>query len=290
MELGRITTVTIATPDLDKVIDVYSKYLGYRLSSRSIVTHDQALNWNALKTEGAEMIYMQPEGSNDFSFRFVKQNIDSDYIPFGTFGWNAAELIVKNVDESATRLLNSPFEVIGKPADLSFTDQIRAMQILGPSKEILYLTQFKSKLDEFDSPQPRCDIDQTFIVILAGENLEEMQTFLHEKLSIQKAPLMESRIRAISKVFGLPEETKYKSTALAIRDQSLIELDQMPAEASKRNCIPGFLPTGISIVSFLAYDAENELIKYNSNIPNIEKNLASTLHGSSGELIELIYI
>ena len=41
---------------------------------------------------------------------------------------------------------------------------------------------------------------------------------------------MQSRIRAISKVFDLPEDTKYKSAALAIRDQSLIELDEMPSK------------------------------------------------------------
>ena len=147
---------------------------------------------------------MSPESSDDFFFRFVEQSSDDDYVPFGTFGWNAAELIVKDVDESAEKLIGSPIEVIGEPADLSFTDQIRAMQILGPSKEIIYLTQFKSKLDEFDSPTPRCDIDQTFIVILAGENIDEMQSFLNETLSIKKAPPMQSRIRSISKVFGLP--------------------------------------------------------------------------------------
>ena len=80
------------------------------------------------------------------------------------------------------------------------------MQILGPSKEIIYLTQFKSKLDEFDSPSPRCDIDQTFIVILAGENLDQMQSFLHQELSKKAAP-MQSRIRAIPK-FSIYQKTQ----------------------------------------------------------------------------------
>ena len=231
MKLGRITAVTITSPDLDRVVDIYSKYLKYRLVSSTRVSADQAKSWDAKSAENSEMVYMSPESSDDFFFRFVEQSSDDDYVPFGTFGWNAAELIVKDVDESAEKLIGSPFEVIGQPADLSFTDQIRAMQILGPSKEIIYLTQFKSKLDEFDSPTPRCDIDQTFIVILAGENIDEMQSFLNEKLSIKKAPPMQSRIRAISKVFGLPEDTKYKSAALAIKDQSLIELDEMPSDA-----------------------------------------------------------
>ena len=180
--------------------------------------------------------------------------------------------------------------MIGEPADLSFTDQIRAMQILGPSKEIIYLTQFKSKLDEFDSPSPRCDIDQTFIVILAGENLDQMQSFLHQELSVKKAAPMQSRIRAISKVFDLPEDTKYKSAALAIRDQSLIELDEMPSKAGPRTCRPGYLPSGISIVSFIAHDSGLISKTYDSNIPSFEKFQASTIKGNSGELIEIINV
>ena len=290
MQLGRITAVTITSPDLDRVIDIYSKYLGYRLISSTTVSAEQAKIWDAENIEGSRMIFMSPESSNDFFFRFIEQDIDEDYVPFGTYGWNAAELIVKDVDQSAEKLIGSPFEVIGEPADLSFTDQIRAMQILGPSKEIIYLTQFKSKLDEFDSPSPRCDIDQTFIVILAGENLDQMQSFLHQELSVKKAAPMQSRIRAISKVFDLPEDTKYKSAALAIRDQSLIELDEMPSKAGPRTCRPGYLPSGISIVSFIAHDSGLISKTYDSNIPSFEKFQASTIKGNSGELIEIINV
>jgi len=290
MQLGRITAVTITSPDLDRVIDIYSKYLGYRLISSTTVSAEQAKIWDAENIEGSRMIFMSPESSNDFFFRFIEQDIDEDYVPFGTYGWNAAELIVKDVDQSAEKLIGSPFEVIGEPADLSFTDQIRAMQILGPSKEIIYLTQFKSKLDEFDSPSPRCDIDQTFIVILAGENLDQMQSFLHQELSVKKAAPMQSRIRAISKVFDLPEDTKYKSAALAIRDQSLIELDEMPSKAGPRTCRPGYLPSGISIVSFIAHDSGLISKTYDSNIPSFEKFQASIIKGNSGELIEIINV
>ena len=290
MQLGRITAVTITSPDLDRVIDIYSKYLGYRFISSTTVSAEQAKIWDAENIEGSRMIFMSPESSNDFFFRFIEQDIDEDYVPFGTYGWNAAELIVKDVDQSAEKLIGSPFEVIGEPADLSFTDQIRAMQILGPSKEIIYLTQFKSKLDEFDSPSPRCDIDQTFIVILAGENLDQMQSFLHQELSVKKAAPMQSRIRAISKVFDLPEDTKYKSAALAIRGQSLIELDEMPSKAGPRTCRPGYLPSGISIVSFIAHDSGLIDKTYDSNIPRFEKFQASTIKGNSGELIEIINV
>ena len=41
----------------------------------------------------------------------------------------------------AAELASSPFRIIGGPADLSFSDQIRAMQVVGPAREVLYLTQ-----------------------------------------------------------------------------------------------------------------------------------------------------
>ena len=100
MKLGRITAVTITSPDLDRVVDIYSKYLKYRLvSSTRVSLIKQKLGCQNI--EGLRMIFMSPESSNDFFFRFIEQDIDEDYVPFGTYGWNAAELIVRDVDQSA---------------------------------------------------------------------------------------------------------------------------------------------------------------------------------------------
>ena len=58
MQLGRITAVTITSPDLDRVIDIYSKYLGYRFISSATVSAEQAKRWNAQNIEGSKMIFM----------------------------------------------------------------------------------------------------------------------------------------------------------------------------------------------------------------------------------------
>ena len=67
-------------------------------------------------------------------------------MPYTTYGWSASELIVQDVDQLADDLADSPFEIIGPPKNLSFTDDIRAMQVLGPANEILYLTQVKDNV------------------------------------------------------------------------------------------------------------------------------------------------
>ena len=289
MNIGRISAVTIPCPDLSNTAEVYAHFLGYRIVDRGQITKQEAAHWNAINIEGSNYIILQPENSDDFSFRFIEQDIQNDYIPFKSPGWNAAELIVKDVDDLAQKLFNSEFEIIGPPADLSFTDQIRAMQVIGPSKEILYLTQFKSKLQEFDSPKARCDVDQTFIVILAGESMEQMQNFYCESFNLEKASVVDSRIRAISRVFGKPENTQYKSAAIPIKDQSLIEIDELPEGSERRLGEPGYLLPGISIVSFLCYENELDADTYRCSLPNLQSKKCSVVHGQNQEIIELIH-
>ena len=290
MNIGRISAVTVPSPDLSKTAELYTQFLGYRMVARGQITQEEAVNWNAKNIKGSNYIILQPENSDDFSFRFIEQDIQNDYIPFKSPGWNAAELIVKNVDDLAEKLSNSEFEIIGPPADLSFTDQIRAMQVIGPSKEILYLTQFKSKLQEFDSPEARCDVDQTFIVILAGQSIEQMQEFYCDSFNLEKAPVIDSRIRSISRAFGKPKNTQYKSSAIPIKDQSLIEIDELPEGSERRSGKPGFLLPGISIVSFLYYQNDaNNSDAYTCNLPNLKSKNCTVVHGQNQEIIELIY-
>ena len=290
MNLGKIAAVTISTSDLNKMVEAYQESLSYRVTKSGQITVQESSAWGTENLTNADYVVMQPEKSDDFSFRFIHQPDQSNYIAFKSVGWNAAELIVEDVDGLAVQLENSPFKIIGAPADLSFTKDIRAMQVMGPANEILYLTQFKKNLPEFDSPKPRCFVDQTFIVVLAGKSLDEMQNYFHNKFGLAKATIIESRIRSISRVFNYPEDTKYKAAALALKGQSMIELDELPKEASDRFSLDGYLPAGIAMVSFLHYEEGEKLKKtYHSNLPSHESRLCSAQKGKTNELIELIH-
>ena len=109
-------------------------------------------------------------------------------MPYTTYGWSASELIVQDVDQLADNLADSPFEIIEKPKNLSFTDDIRAMQVLGPASEILYLTQVKNNVPGLDLPSARCPVDRTFIVILAGESMSGMQGFYAQQFPAAAMP------------------------------------------------------------------------------------------------------
>ena len=102
------------------------------------------------------------------------------------------------MDSLAGQLAGSPFRVIGAPADLSFTDKIRAMQVVGPAREVLYLTQIKERLAAFDTPEAAAFVDRAFIVILGGSSLDLLQDFYHGQFGVARAEAMPSVISVLS--------------------------------------------------------------------------------------------
>mgnify|MGYP001827348832 CR=1 FL=1 len=265
---GPITAVTFTAPDLDEVRDLYAEFLDYRVVTEREVSADQAAAWETPAVCGRAMLELAPAVGDGFFFRVIQAR-QADYTPFASYGWNAAELIVRDVDALAERLAGSPFQIVGEPQDLSFSTDIRAMQILGPGSELLYLTQFKKAVPGLDVPQARCDVDRTFIVILGGPSMDDLQAFYADRFGLPRAAVMESRVKGMSAAFGLSPEHRYPIAALPLAGQSLIELDEMPTQAGPRAVVDGELPPGISIVSFAA--GENRCLR-----------------GPAGEILELV--
>ncbi|MDJ0928511.1 MAG: hypothetical protein QNJ73_12810 [Gammaproteobacteria bacterium] len=284
--IGPITCVTFTAPDLDAVRECYSAYLDYRVVEDGEIDADLADAWQAPGVAGRRYLLLAPAAAEDCFFRAIEGPANSDYRPFSTYGWNAAELMVENVDAMAERLHDSPFRIVGEPQDLSFSDDIRAMQILGPGQELLYLTQFKREVPGLSVPMPRCSVDRTFIVILGGPAMDELQSFMAETFAIERAPAVESRVKGMSAAFGLSPEHRYPIAALTVAGQCLIEVDQMPAQAHARATIDGELPAGISIVSFAGRaDAAACAARGKLYEPG---GACQLVRGVAGELIEVI--
>ena len=273
--IGPITGVTITVADATAAAAAYTRHLGYRHAGSGRVAAEQARAWHRAGCAGAHYVLVHPESADDFTFRFIEAGHVTGYRAFSSFGWNAAELIVRDVDALATRLAGSAFQILGPPQDLSFTDAIRAMQVRGPGGEILYLTQFKRGLPALPHPTARCDVDRTFIVIVAGPSLDDLIAFYSRRFQIPEPARMESRVKAMSEVFGLSPEHRYRIAALPLRARAYIEADQMPPGAAAPACAADQLPPGISIVSFRSADLD-------AGAGN------GCLTGPAGELIELV--
>jgi len=270
--IGPIAAVTLATRDLEAAENAYSQYLGYRLARRGRISDEQARAWNRPGAGGSRYVSMHPEASPDFEFRFVESPVPRGYRAFSGFGWQAAELIVRDVDAMATELAGSPFEILGPPQNLSFTDAIRAMQVRGPSGEILYLTQFKRELPALPSPPARCTVDRAFIVIVGGASLDDLLRFYTTTFAVPPPQRMESRVKAMSEVFGLSPEHRYQIAALPLQGSCYIEADQMPPAARAPITSMVQLPPGIAIVSFRCS----------------ERRQSGCVTGAAGEIVELI--
>ena len=291
--LGRISTVTITAPDLPAAAAAYQRYLGYRVVDDGALPREVARSWGRPQLAGQRCLLMEPESGADTYLRFVQGPAYVDYEPLACVGWNAAEIIVRDVDRLAEGLDGSPFRTIGPPADLSFSDKIRAMQVVGPAREVLYLTQIKEQLAAFDTPKAASDVDRVFIVILGGASLDALQDYYHLQFGVARAPVMPSVVSVISARYGLPRDFRHPIAALQVRGQCYIEADQMPAAVAPRPCDPGQLPPGIAMVSFeidRLPDALPSALGPAQSAPGLpyDGRRSRTCVGAAGELIELI--
>jgi len=258
------------------------------------VSQAQARLWNLPGLAGAPALLMAPEGGNDFVFRFVELPAEPTYRAFRRHGWQAAELIVERVDPLAERLRESPFEIVAPPMDLSFCPDIRAMQVRGPGGEILYLTEFKKPVPGLDAPPARSAVDRTFIVIVGGGSLAEMQQYFSREFGVPQAPAMESRVQTMALEFGLSREHRFRIAALPLLESCYIEADEMPAEAEQLPAEHHDLPAGIAVVSFhlksaTAVGADGQALPPDSGPPYVGASGAHCVRGAAGELLELIH-
>jgi hypothetical protein len=288
-QLGKIACVTVSAPDLDAIERAYSRNFNYRVCETGTVSEAQAALWGTKGMAGARTLIMEPPSGSDFVFRFIERPADPSYVPLTTWGWNASEVLVENVDALAEQLVDGDFEILGEPKNLSFTDDIRAMQLRGPANEILYMTELKAPIPGMDLPTSTCFVDNTFIVILGGSDINAMIESYAQQFDIAPAPIMESRITVASKAFGLSIEHRYPISALSINDQCMIEVDELPAQAGPRKSDPDLLPPGIAMVSFRSSAAAGPQAITCESMP-YGGHAATCTSGAAGELIELIHI
>lgn len=286
--LGPICCVTVTVPELDAVEECYASYLEHRVAGGGRIDDALARLWNAPALANSRYLLMSPRAGDECVLRFVETRADRHFVPFSTYGWNAAEIMVQDVDAMAERLAGSPFEIVGEPQNLSFTDDIRAMQVLGPGKELLYLTEFKNPIPGLDTPDARCPVDSVFIVILGGPDMGDMQDYYRRRFEVPNAPVMESRVKGMSAAFGNSPDHRYPIAALPLAGKNLIEVDEMPAEARARPAPAGSLPAGIAMVSFVS-SAPGNGASARAEAPYRDALGVSFEVGPAGELIEIVH-
>ena len=229
----------------------------------------------------------------DVFIRAVKTDGVAGYRPMTTFGWNSFEIIVDDVYALSEKLQQSPFTIIGGPESIGGGSPIHAVQVIGPSQEVLYLTQ---QTDPTDTrlPDPGSFVDRPFIVVLAGPDVSAIEQFYRAKFAVTARPRTDFAIGIIARALGLAEEHLFPMGFLTLRAPGhFMELDGYPDTANPRPRSDGQLPPGNALVSF-SVDQLDGLDLNLISPPVREESLAyggrrsATFVGPAGELTELI--
>ncbi|MDG2461818.1 MAG: hypothetical protein P8M73_13135 [Luminiphilus sp.] len=145
--------------------------------------------------------------------------------PFATPGWSAMEVLVKDLD-ALHKVLPAGFTVLNPPAALSFSDQIRAMQVAGPAAELIYFTEVAGEVPGFELPSATHQVNQCFVMINAVTRIERSVAFYAHLLNCEPPTPMPARVSILSRTNGLDEDYRHDIAPIELGPGQLFELDQ----------------------------------------------------------------
>jgi catechol 2,3-dioxygenase-like lactoylglutathione lyase family enzyme len=249
---------TLSVADLDRSIDLYCTWLDYTLEERGTVDGALADSWGTEGTHGARFAVLRPASGHDIFIRLIENRAHPDFQALTSFGWAAIEICVQDVLAANERMLESPFEIIGPPREIDGLPAIYPMQVKGPDEEIVYLTQIREDLPEFDLPRAEALIDRLFILVMACSDMKASLDWMvkHLDIAIGRDELV-IVYTMLAKAFGLPVEDPHTISTMVHGKDVFLELDQMPPMATGR---PGFdneLPQGVAIGTFWVPDFDD---------------------------------
>ena len=289
--LRRIKMATVAGHDLDAMESWYTEWLGYKVAERGRVSAALAASWGAPANAGRPYILFAPAGGGDVYIRGVEIDAVPGYRAMTTFGWNAIEIIIDDVYALRKQLEGSPFRIIGEPHSLGggFAS-IHAMQVIGPSEEVLYLTCETGDREKSTLPIPSSFVDRPFIMVLAGPDLEAMGEFYVDKFAMGRIPNFYSSVGVLIDALGIDPDHKFPLGLLRAAERgNNIEIDEYPPPATVRPRKAGQLPPGVAMTTFSVADLDALAVDYITPPATHYGSLRSaTFVGPAGELTELI--
>ena len=244
-----IRSATLASSDLDRSIAWYTRWLDYTVVEDSAVSADLAQSWSAPHASSRRQVVLQPASGRDVYLRFVEQDPHPDYEPLKSYGWNAIEICTQDTHVVNERMVDSPFDIIGPPKKIAGLDAIYPMQVMGPDKEVVYLTQINDDLPEYDLPRADSLIDSLFILVMGSSDMERELTFLRDIIGLSSGRTMEIDYTMINKAHGLADGTLHALATVKHERDVFLEVDQYPDSSTARPRRDGELYPGIALAT-----------------------------------------
>lgn len=297
MKIMRAATLVVS--DLKRSCDLYSEWLDYNIVEQGTVPSDLAESWGTPKTTGQSYAVLQPASGADVFLRFIEQPVVPSYKALRTYGWNAVEICTQDTPKVAERMERSPFKIIGPPAEIEGLPTIFPMQVKGPDEEIVYLTQIKGDLPNYDLPRAGSFIDKLFILVMGCSNFQTSKEWLVKQLNLSAGRDMSIDYSMINQAFDLPDGTLHEIATLIHEKDVFLEVDQYPKQATQRPRHEGMLPPCAAIGTFLHpdFDRIDDLNEDNWITPPVKRSgpfynnkRSGTLSAPDGTLIEIIEV
>jgi hypothetical protein len=247
MRLLRAATLTV--PDPESAAERYVKWFDYQIVERGCVSEDLAASWGRPGSADRLYVVAQPASGADVYLRFVAGPSVPDYAPLRTFGWAAIEICVQDVLKVNERMARSPFAIIGPPKALDGMPTIFPMQVRGPDDEIVFLTEIRGDLPEYELPRAASLIDKLFILVMGCSDLQASLDWFAENIGISFGRQIDIVYTVMSQAFGLPPEQTHRIVTGVHGRDVFLEFDQYPPAATPRPGLPDELPPGIALAS-----------------------------------------
>ena len=215
-----IENMTLRVPSLAEAVAAYHA-LGYKDAGASSAA-TIALSDPALEGRPHHTIVMSEDPYQTLTMVEWEGEVPT---PFAAPGWSAMEVLVKDLD-ALFEQLPAAFTVLNPPAALSFSDQIRAMQVAGPAGELIYFTEVSGEVPGFALPTPTRQVNQCFVMINAVSDIQQSIAFYAELLKCEAPSPMPARVSILSRTNGLDEDHRHDIAPIALGPGQLFELDQ----------------------------------------------------------------
>lgn len=290
--LKLILIITLGSPDVAAIERAYAQWLSYSVVERGQVGEDLASVWNAPRMAGRPYALMKPASDVTVYLRFVQVAAPEGYVPMKSFGWNAIEILVQDPDALAEQFQtqDSPFRIVGVPRPLGPGSPIRAMQVVGPANEVLYLTRIPPGSGRHAA---QTYVDRPFIMIVGGPDFAAMRKFYSDTFGLVVDPASKARMTVLNKAHGFDIETTHPLSMARLSPEYSIEIDGYPKSATPRSTRPGELPPAIASVGFEVDSLEASKVSLLAPAGAVATapyngRRVGVVRGAAGELLELV--
>lgn len=293
---GPVLAATVTVAGLEAAIARYTQTVGYVADDSGTVSAALAASWGAPAMAGRRWQLMRPESGEPGWVRLVEGTRPPDYRPLAHYGWSAIEILLRNTDAMHERMKGSEFAIIGEPHPLKSSPDIKAMQVVGPDGEALYLTNVpKGASPVHQLPQPQSDIDRIFIMVLGVPDFDATHDDLLARFGLARTTNRTRGMNFLGEGYGLVDAGQpLPMSTVQLDGRSVIQVDGMQPTATPRPCSDGELPPGVALVTLaradhgrLAQDALGPAYTGDSAWP-YRGGSAITVRGAGGELYEVV--